>query len=256
MRVNLPPIVVLVTGDPIAETLATRGGFLELIRAAAPAFADAPWVAHDVRVLHVLPDLTDALGVIITGSPLSVTARLPWMERTAARLAELVRAEVPVLGICFGHQLLGHALGGRVTPNPRGREMGSVAFTSWVADPVVGEPGTWPVNTTHLDSVVELPPGARVLGSTALEPHAAVRFGPRAWGVQHHPEIDAPVLRQYIAARRPALLAEGLDAAAIERDVQEAPRAAAVIERFLWLASEERERVNSARPGAASGSAV
>ena len=254
MRVSPPPIVVLVTGDPIAETLATRGGFLELIRAAAPAFADSPWVAHDVRVLHVLPDLTDALGVIITGSPLSVTSKLPWMEQTAARLAELVRRELPVLGICFGHQLLGHALGGRVAPNPRGREMGSVAFTSWVADPVVGEAGTWPVNTTHLDSVVELPPGARVLGETALEPHGAVRFGPRAWGVQHHPEIDAAVLRQYIAARRPALLAEGLDPIAIERDVQDAPRAAAVIERFLRLASEERARVNSAV--AASGSPV
>jgi len=254
--VSLPPIVVLVTGDPIAETLATRGGFLELIRAAAPAFADAPWVAYDVRVLNVLPDLTDALGVIITGSPLSVTARLPWMEQTAARLAELVRAEVPVLGICFGHQLLGHALGGRVAANPRGREMGSVPFTSWVADPVVGDTGTWPVNTTHLDSVVELPPGARVLGSTALEPHAAVRFGPRAWGVQHHPEIDAAVLRQYIAARRPALLAEGLDTAAIEGNVQEAPRAAAVLERFLRLAAEEREGASSALAGAASGSPV
>ena len=108
MRVSLPPIVVLVTGDPIAETLATRGGFLELIRAAAPAFADAPWVAHDVRVLHVLPDLTDALGVIITGSPLSVTiaaARVAVSTHehvSGCRLLRQIKLEATREGICGG----------------------------------------------------------------------------------------------------------------------------------------------------------
>jgi GMP synthase (glutamine-hydrolysing) len=238
--VNVPTIAVLVTGDPIAQTRASRGSFLELIRAAAPAFASARWQAHDARVLDVLPDLTDALAVIVTGSPLSVTDAEPWMERAAAVLVRLVRAEVPLLGICFGHQLLGHALGGRVARNPRGREMGSVSFEVVEADPVVGGPGTWLVNSTHVDSVVELPAGARLVGATELEPYAAVRFGPLAWGVQFHPEIDAAIMRQYIEARRPGLLAEGFDVDRAERGLGEAPEAAAVIDRFLRVASESR----------------
>jgi GMP synthase (glutamine-hydrolysing) len=238
--VNVPSIAVLVTGDPVAQTRATRGGFLELIRAAAPAFAGLRWEAHDARVLDVLPDLTDALAVIVTGSPASVTEGQPWMERAAACLAQLVRDEVPVLGICFGHQLMGHALGGRVAPNPRGREMGSVEFSSLADDPVVGGPGSWIVNSTHVDSVVELPPGARVIGSTELEPYAAIQFGPVAWGVQFHPEFDAAVLRQYVEARRPALLNERFDVERVERGLQDAPAAIAMIERFLHVARAGR----------------
>src|SRR5690606_28188241 len=140
--------------------------------------------------------------VIITGSALSVTEALPWKAAVSARLRELVSADVPVLGICFGHQLLAHALGGRVSTNPNGREMGSGPFSLLEDDEVLGARGTFLVNNTHVDSVVELPPGARVLGHTALEPHSAVRFGPWAWGVQFHPELDADVLRDYFVARR------------------------------------------------------
>jgi GMP synthase (glutamine-hydrolysing) len=234
--------VVLVTGEPVPATRDRLGGFLELIRAVTPGFAQATWQAYDARALDVLPDLTDALAVIITGSPLSITEPQPWMGRAAERVATLVRQEIPTLGICFGHQLLGHALGGRVALNPQGREMGTVAYSAQVHDPVLGPPGSWLVNSTHLDSVVELPPGAVVLGSTALEPHAAVRFGPAAWGVQFHPEIDGAVMRDYIAARRPALVQERVDVSLLEQGVQDAPVAAALVERFLNVALQLRLR--------------
>ena len=235
-------IVVLVTGEPVAPTRERVGGFLELIRAVTPGFAGATWQAYDARALEVLPDLTDALAVVVTGSPLSLTEPEPWMARAAQRLAALVQRETPVLGICFGHQLLGHALGGRVALNPRGREMGTVSYTAHVQDPVLGPPGSWHVNSTHLDSVVELPPGAVVLGSTELEPYAAVRFGPAAWGVQFHPEIDGAVMREYIAARRPALLQDRVDIAQLEQSARDAPAAAALVERFLHVAQELRLR--------------
>jgi len=157
---------------------------------------------------------------------------------------------VPVLGICFGHQLLAHALGGRVSTNPNGREMGSTRLTLLGNDELLGAGGSFWVNNTHVDSVVELPPGARVLGHTAREPHAAVRFGPSAWGVQFHPEIDAEVLRDYFAARRSTLLAEGFDIEAAERALVDAPDAARLIGRFLELAHARR---GAARPLAAAG---
>jgi GMP synthase (glutamine-hydrolysing) len=237
--VTTPSIVVLVTGDPVPEARAKRGDFVDLIRQAAPTFGTLGWVAHDVRGLDVIPDLTTASAVIVTGSAASVTEALPWIERTSECLRALVTLEVPVLGICFGHQLLGHALGGRVSLNPRGREIGSVTLTRAVGDPVIGEPGTVVVNMTHLDSVVELPPGARRVGSTRQEPNAAVRFGPSAWGVQFHPEIDAQVMRFYFEARRAALLIERFDVEAAERAVVDAPEGAGVIERFLRVALRE-----------------
>lgn len=238
--VKSSPIAVLVTGDPVPATRARRGGFQTLIQSAAPDFAPSAWCAYDLRERELTEELTDAWAVIVTGSPLSVIDRLPWMERASERLRELVRAEVPVLGICFGHQLLGHALGGRVALNPRGREMGTVGFINSVSDPVLGRPGSWLVNTTHLDSVVQLPPGAEVLGATELEPYAAVRFARRAWGVQFHPEIDGDVMREYIAARRGPLVTEGFDVSAMERAAADAPHARAVIERFLHAAAELR----------------
>jgi GMP synthase (glutamine-hydrolysing) len=229
-------IVVLVTGDPVPEARARRGGFAELIRQAAPAFGTHRWAAHDVRELDVLPDLSDAAAVIITGSALSVTEALPWKDRVSARLRELVSAEVPVLGICFGHQLLGHALGGRVRLNPNGREMGSVMLSILEDDEVLGDRGSIVVNSTHVDAVVDLPPGAKRLAQTQQDPHAALRFGPSAWGVQFHPELDAEVMRHYFGARRATLLAEGFDVDAGERSLRDAPEAARVIDRFLSLA--------------------
>jgi GMP synthase (glutamine-hydrolysing) len=229
-------IAVLVTGDPVPEARARRGGFAELIRQAAPAFGTRSWVAHDVRELDVLPDLTGAAALIITGSALSVTEALPWKEHVSERLRALVSADVPVLGICFGHQLLGHALGGRVSVNPNGREMGSVPLTILEDDEVLGKRGSIVANTTHLDSVVELPPGARVLAQTPQEPNAAVRFAPSVWGVQFHPELDAELMRYYFAARRSTLLAERFDVGSSERALRDAPEAALVIDRFLRLA--------------------
>ncbi len=122
-------IAVLVTGDPVPEARARRGSFVDLLRQAAPAFGTHRWVAFDVRELDVIPELTAAMAVIVTGSALSVTDALPWKESASACLRSLVAREVPLLGVCFGHQLLGHALGGRVSLNPNRREIGTIELT-------------------------------------------------------------------------------------------------------------------------------
>jgi len=221
-----------VAGDPVPRVRERWGGYASLIRSNAASF-EGPWLELDVRSLDVVPALTGSLGVIVTGSASSVTDMEPWMERTAACLRGLVRVGVPLLGICFGHQLLGKALGGRVTRNPRGREMGTVDFTLHRTDPVIGEAGVWQVNSTHLDSVTELPPGVELLGATELEPHAAVRFGENAWGVQFHPELDAALMREYFEARRTVLEGEGFGIEMAERDLRDAPLGARIIERFV-----------------------
>jgi GMP synthase (glutamine-hydrolysing) len=163
-----------------------------------------------------LPASHETDGIVVTGSAAMVSQREAWAERTAAWLRDAVEADVPILGICFGHQLLAHALGGRVGPNPRGREIGtvSVALADGVAaDPLFGGlPARIDVHATHLESVLRLPLGAQLLGSSALDPHHAFRVpGRPAWGVQFHPEFSAEVTRGYIEAKRDDMSAEGMD---------------------------------------------
>jgi len=194
------------------------------------AFDDAEgdfedWIAHGlqrrVQVCSVyegdeLPAPGETNGVVVTGSAAMVSQREAWAERTAAWLRDAVETDVPILGICFGHQLLAHALGGRVGPNPRGREIGTVrvALADGAADdPLLGGlPARIDVHATHLESVLELPPGSQLLGSSTLDPHQAFRVpGRPVWGLQFHPEFSADVIRGYIGAKRDAMREEGMD---------------------------------------------
>jgi GMP synthase (glutamine-hydrolysing) len=230
----LKPLLILVTGDPVPPTRERAGGFAQLVRSALGAAWSAGFVEHDARSDAAPPAASGFAGVIVTGSASSVTERAPWMQRSEEYLAEAVAAEHPVLGICFGHQLLGQALGGRVERNPRGREMGTVALRIVADDPILDrsiEPAL--AHATHVDSVTVLPKQARVLATTALEPHAALRFGERAWGVQFHPEFDEQVMSEYVSTRRELLAQEGHDPAAMLAAVRSAAAGRLVLRRFV-----------------------
>jgi GMP synthase (glutamine-hydrolysing) len=142
-----------------------------------------------------------------------------------------------VLGICYGHQLLAHGLGGEVGRNPRGREIGTVAVE--VADPrdrlLAGLPTRLTVQVTHRESVLRLPDGAARLAGNPADPHQAFRFGERAWGVQFHPEFDADVMRGYLRARREELIGEGLDPDALLAACVEAPDGERLLARFAEI---------------------
>lgn len=228
------PLCILVTGDPVARTQTRVGGFAQLVRAGLAGAWDAGFVEVDARTTESLPRSAGFAGVIVTGSASSVTERAPWILRTEEYLAAAVAQRHPVLGICFGHQLLGQALGGLVERNPRGREMGTVSFDIVTDDPLLDRSITPPLaHATHVDSVTVLPKGAQVLAATALEPNAAVRFGERAWGVQFHPEFDEQVMREYIETRAPLLAEEGRDPSAMLAGVGAARAGASVLRRFV-----------------------
>lgn len=196
-----------------------------------------------------LPPAECFAGVVVTGSPAMVSERAGWSERTARWLAPVVREDaVPVLGICYGHQLLAHALGGVVGPNPQGREMGTVEVVFAAEDrrsarPRSGlaplfEPGVFFAHFSHVESVLRLPAGARVLARTRLDPHGAIAYGPRQWGVQFHPEFDQDIMRGYVDVRREALLAESLDPDGLIAGLRETPQLCAVLDRFAALVRE------------------
>ncbi|HEY4885708.1 MAG TPA: glutamine amidotransferase [Myxococcales bacterium] len=176
-------------------------------------------------------------GIIVSGSPLSVTDRAPWMLQLGDELLRLAAQGTPVLGVCFGHQLLARAAGGEVVQNPRGREIGTVRvqlteagrkdvlFASWADRPEIE------VQATHLDAVDPLPPGAQVLASNENTAAQAYRLSETVAGVQFHPELWAEAMRDLILSRRDKLTAEGRDAEALARKVREVD-AGAVLRAF------------------------
>ena len=229
--------LIVETGQPL-PSMRRYGGFPHWIRVAA-GLSEHDAVVVDVEHGAALPSADDFAGVIVTGSGAMVTDRAEWSERTAAWLREAAHAGVPIFGICYGHQLLAHALGGEVGPNPRGREMGTFDIkTHDVAsdDPLFAAGSRFLAQTTHLQSVLRLPEGATLLAHSALEPHHAFRWGERAWGVQFHPEFSATHMRGYIRARSGPLYQEGLDPVALVAGVRAAPEARAVLQRFVRFA--------------------
>jgi len=206
------PLAVLTTGLPVPLARARAGLFFDMIRAALEGSWAGPLVDYDATTDAPLPTPDHVAGIIVTGSPARVATRDPWMLRIEQSLRDFTTAGTPVFGICFGHQLLGNALGGKAEPNPNGREIGTPVLELLKPDELLegirDEPA---VIMTHLDSVTVLPPGAVNLARTALEPNAAIRFAPKVWGVQFHPEMDAAIVGDYIEDRREALVAEGMN---------------------------------------------
>lgn len=227
----MKPIAILIAGDPVPLAKERRGSFEAMIRRIGGE--DQGWLAADLRTDTPLPQPAHIAAAIVTGSASSVTDREAWTLRGEELLRQLVSAQVPVLGICYGHQMLGQALGGLVEKNPRGREIGTVKVEQLESDPILGEGRRYPIQATHVDSVTQLPPGARVLATTALDPNAAVRFGEHTWGVQFHPEFDSEVIRAYIETRRDLLTAENLDPDRLLRQVTETPAGPQILQRFI-----------------------
>ncbi len=153
-------------------------------------------------------------AVVMTGSPLSVTAPEDWMKRAADDLMAAAARKVPVLGVCFGHQLLAWAHGAHVVKNPQGRETGTVEVTltpEGEADPLFrGLPKRFAAQATHEDVVDRVPEGVTLLARNANTLLQAAAFGPHVRGVQFHPELHADAMRMLIETRKERLDAEGV----------------------------------------------
>jgi GMP synthase (glutamine-hydrolysing) len=195
-------LVIAKAGSKLASLAAVAGDFEDWI-VAGLGVAPATVTTVAVHQGALLPPPDTLRGALVTGSPAMVTEHRDWAERTAAWLHELVARDIPVLGICFGHQLLAHALGGRVADNPFGIEVGTVLARPTPAaadDPLFAAlPDPFPGQASHTQAVLELPPGAVRLATTAADPNCAFRCGARAWGLQLHPEFDDVITRAFVA---------------------------------------------------------
>jgi GMP synthase-like glutamine amidotransferase len=150
---------------------------------------------------------------------------VPWIEREKRLLERAVAADVPVLGICFGGQLLARVLGGRCY-RAEGAEIGWLPVRS--RDPELVPEGPW--FQWHFDTFTA-PPGATVLAESAIGPQAYVAG--RNLGVQFHPEVTPQIMEDWVRVYRHELDADGVDPDALLRETYERAAAARASSRRL-----------------------
>jgi GMP synthase-like glutamine amidotransferase len=177
------------------------------------------------------PDEVD--GWIISGARASVLDEAGWLDDTADFVGQVVAAERPLVGVCFGHQLMAKVAGGRVDRAPGGWGIGIQPYDvverrDWM-QPVVDR---FRLIASHEDQVVELPTDARLLASSAYCPNAMFELGEQAIAVQAHPEFTVAGTRELIDAREELF---GMQTAAAARASLEDPLDAALVGR--WIAT-------------------
>ncbi|WP_033416815.1 glutamine amidotransferase [Hahella ganghwensis] len=195
-----PNLLLVLCGDTFPAIRESHGDFeLWFTRALKGlGLRVVTWNAHQH---HDMPDISFA-GVVLSGSPAMVTDRAGWSIALADWILECVELNIPVLGVCYGHQLLADALGGEVDFHPGGREIGSLLMSCTQEagnDPLFRHmPRSFYAQLSHAQSVLTLPPDAVLLASGSRVRCQAFRYGRSVWGVQFHPEFNRAVMAAYL----------------------------------------------------------
>ena len=191
-------IGILQTGRAPEELRERHGDYDDMFRRflGGRGFEFATYAVLD----GVLPDnVHDADAWLITGSKFGVYEGHDWIPPLETFLRGAYADSVPIVGICFGHQILAQALGGKVEKFSGGWSVGLVDYA------LDGFPGGARVLAWHQDQVVVPPVDATVVGSTPFCRHAALAYDDRAYSVQPHPEFDSQFVVDLVAARRSIL---------------------------------------------------
>ena len=176
-------------------------------------FDDQPVEILDVPIHEgAAPEsLADCDGWVISGSPASVYEDLDWIRTGEEIVRAALAAERPLVGICFGHQLVAQALGGRVEKAATGWGIGAQRYET--VRPLPGIEGATTLLASHQDQVVEIPTDATVWSTSDYCPVAGMMIGERMLTVQGHPEFTPALVSALYDSRRDRLGDAAVDAA-------------------------------------------
>jgi GMP synthase (glutamine-hydrolysing) len=234
-------ILILKTGEPPRQVKEGYGSYDQMIINALGG--KGKFAVIDAR-REPLPEPTCG-GIIITGSAASAYDADKWIRQSEDFLRQAADRGIAIYGICFGHQLLAHAFGGRVERCPGGWELGtaSVSLRSEALQDSLfaGLPEEFPAQQSHGDVVVELPAGAVQLAGNAHWPIQAFRLGEKVWGTQFHPEFTVGIVEGLVdvlttslpAAVFPALTGTQSIREQIRTGLRDTPQARGCLRNFM-----------------------
>ncbi|WP_020396233.1 GMP synthase [Thiolinea disciformis] len=167
----------------------------------------------DFRVFSVLndefpeaPNTCDAW--LITGSRHGVYEQLPWMLKLQAFIRHVRDAKVPMIGVCFGHQIIAQALGGEVQKSPKGWGIGVHEYAIHQGLPQMGSTDKFRIYAMHQDQVIKRPPDAKIVASSEFCEYAALLYGDSILSFQGHPEFTDHFERELLALRKGTVIPE------------------------------------------------
>ncbi|WP_341365503.1 type 1 glutamine amidotransferase [Yoonia sp. BS5-3] len=201
-------IGILQAGHAPDELRADRGDFNALFETllAGHGFDFTTW---DVVDMSFPASATLCDGWLITGSKHGAYEDHPFIAPLENMIRDIYAAKVPLVGICFGHQIIAQALGGKVEKFAQGWAVGRQSY-DWQGETVA-------LNAWHQDQVVSRPAGATVMASNRFCENAALIYEDRAFTVQPHPEFDADFVDGLARCRGPGNVPVAQLAAAKER---------------------------------------
>lgn len=141
----------------------------------------------------------------ITGSPKSVYEDIPWIHRLTAFVQELDSCKIKTVGICFGHQMIAHALGGKVSKSSQGWGVGIRSFEILQHKPwMTASPSSQKISLlfSHQDQVETLPPGAELLAQDQFCRYQMMQIGEHIMTMQGHPEFTVSFAKERLIARK------------------------------------------------------
>ncbi len=223
-------LAILETGRPPGDLAKRFGDYPSMFRRMLGDGFDID--AIDIASGELPPDPSAHQAYLITGSPAGVYDSLPWIDG----LCRFIRAakDSKIVGICFGHQIMAEALGGRVEKSDKGWGVGLHRYAVAGAETWMGEPiAEIAVPVSHQDQVVAQPPNTRVFASSPFTPYAALAWTDRpAMSVQFHPEFEPDYAKALVEHRRGVL--PDADAAIGSLDApNDCARVAEWVRRFL-----------------------
>lgn len=200
-------IGILACGTNRAQWLDAHGDFADwfkpfLLNAADRQVSFKVYRAH----LDELPnDADEADAWLITGSPVSVYEELAWQTALIKFLHSTIPCK-PVIGVCYGHQLLHHMLGGKVE---KSLSWGIGAHTydvikhpSWLCHGDNSDPQQFTLLASHQDQVTSLAPDSTLLATSTFCPNAVTQIGASVLTVQAHPELTKSLMSEVCEFRR------------------------------------------------------
>ncbi len=233
-------IGILLTGHAPDDMIERTGDYDRMFRKllSGHGFDFETWAVVDGQ-FPPGPEAAD--GWLITGSRHGVYDDLPWIAPLEQLIRDIHARKLPLVGICFGHQIIARALGGRVEKFTGGWAVGPTEYE------IDGRRMT--LNAWHQDQVIKPPEGARVVGSNDFCRYAALAYGDHVWTLQPHPEFDNAFIRGLIEKRgRGVVPGPVLDAATARLETPaDAAETAEFIARFFLRHAPTRNPEQKAR---------